>query len=98
MTVQSVLHDRLLGMYRLTGYAQGHLDYVDVPSIKENGKVRIFTHTYIQPSFRGKGLANMLAQFAIDDTTKRGMKFNPMCPFVKAYVKKHPELEQHVYR
>ena len=48
-------------------------------------------HTEIDPRFEGKGLGGALARGALDDAAARGFQVLPFCPFVNAYIKRHPE-------
>jgi uncharacterized protein len=48
-------------------------------------------HTQVLPAFEGKGVGGELIRFAIDDARRRGLLVIPTCPFVRAYVERHPE-------
>jgi uncharacterized protein len=50
-----------------------------------------FVHTEIDPRFEGRGLASRLIRYALDDMAARGLSVLPHCPFVKAYIQKHPD-------
>ncbi len=50
-----------------------------------------FVHTEIDERFEGQGLGGRLVSFALDDARARGLDVLPFCPFVDAYVKRHPE-------
>ncbi|WP_194911864.1 GNAT family N-acetyltransferase [Catenulispora rubra] len=56
----------------------------------------VFVHTEIEPKFEGKGLGSVLARQALDATVARGEQIIPVCPFIAAYLRKHPEYDQHV--
>ena len=49
------------------------------------------THTEVSKELEGRGLASRMVQFALEDIKKRGLTLVPLCPFVSAYIKKHPE-------
>lgn len=51
----------------------------------------IFFHTKVEPAFEGKGVGARLAAAALDDVRARGMRMTPRCPFIAAYVRRHPE-------
>jgi predicted GNAT family acetyltransferase len=51
----------------------------------------VFLHTEISPGFEGRGLGGELARAALADVRARGLKAIPLCPFVAAYIAKHPE-------
>lgn len=48
-------------------------------------------HTVVPPSFEGKGVASALAHFAFGYARDKGLTVNPTCPFMAAWIKKHPE-------
>jgi len=50
-----------------------------------------FVHTEIDDRFEGQGLGSRLIGFALDDVRGRGLEVLPICPFVKAYIERHPE-------
>ncbi len=52
-----------------------------------------FTHTVVRPQFEGRGVGSRLAKFAIDDVRARGLRVTPVCPFVRAYLRRHPEYD-----
>lgn len=52
---------------------------------------RIFVHTEVDPAFAGQGLATRLIAGALDDTVARGLVVVPRCPFVRAYLARHPD-------
>jgi uncharacterized protein len=56
------------------------------------GKI-VFTHTEIGPAFEGKGLGGTLATAALDAARERSLGIEPLCPFIAAYVKSHPEYQ-----
>lgn len=58
--------------------------------------VTIFVHTEIGDEFGGKGLGSILARHALDATVARGETIVPVCPFISAYLRKHPQYAEHV--
>lgn len=58
-----------------------------------DGDVLTFTHTVVPRELEGRGIASRLIAHALDDAKTRGLKIVPQCPFVAAYIKKHPEWE-----
>jgi predicted GNAT family acetyltransferase len=51
----------------------------------------VLIHTEVAPAFEGRGLATKLIAGAIDDIRARGLKVVPLCPFVVAYLQRHPQ-------
>jgi predicted GNAT family acetyltransferase len=48
-------------------------------------------HTEVPQASRGRGLGNQLIRAALDFAHFNQLKVVPVCPFVKAYLQKHPE-------
>ncbi|GAA2177022.1 GNAT family N-acetyltransferase [Arthrobacter parietis] len=53
----------------------------------------VFTHTEVDSAFEGHGLGSALARFALDDVRERGLHAVPRCPFIAAYIERHPEYQ-----
>jgi predicted GNAT family acetyltransferase len=54
------------------------------------GKV-VFTHTEINDEYEGRGIGSRLARFALDDVRRQGDLVVPLCPFIAAYIARHPD-------
>lgn len=48
-------------------------------------------HTFVPDTMRGKGIAQALASYAIDDARKAGWKIVPRCSFMAAQFKRHTD-------
>lgn len=48
-------------------------------------------HTIAPESLRGTGAAAALVDFMIADARKNGFKIVPVCPYIRAQYKRHPE-------
>lgn len=55
------------------------------------GDTRTFTHTEVDERFEGQGVGSKLVHDALEDARARGLRVIPMCPFVRAYMGRHPE-------
>ncbi len=51
-----------------------------------------FTHTEVPPALEGHGIGSQLVRGALEAARARGLKVVARCPFVSAYMAKHPEL------
>jgi predicted GNAT family acetyltransferase len=71
---------------RLDGVPVAELVYRD----RGEGVVA-FLHTEVDPDTRLRGLGSALVAAALDDARERGLRVVPVCPFVDAYVRRHPE-------
>jgi predicted GNAT family acetyltransferase len=56
----------------------------------------VFTHTVIDHAFEGRGLGSLLARYVIEDAIARGERIVPRCPFIAAWLRKHPGYEASV--
>jgi hypothetical protein len=54
------------------------------------GAIR-FYHTLVPESHGGRGLGTILIKAGLGAARERGLKVIPICPFFRAYLKKHPE-------
>ncbi len=52
-----------------------------------------FIHTEIDEGHQGRGLADQLIRFALEDARKRDLVVLPFCPFVKAFIERNREFE-----
>ena len=52
-----------------------------------------FTHTEVDEALEGRGLGGALVGTALDDARREGLEVVPLCPFVAAYIERHPEYQ-----
>lgn len=58
-------------------------------------KKRIFLiHTEIPAALEGQGVASRLVQAVLEHIEEKGWKLVPLCPYVKSYLKRHPEYKR----
>ena len=55
-----------------------------------NGLLTVY-HTEVLPKAEGKGLAKQLLAAMVDHARKNGLKVIPLCPYVHAQFKRHPD-------
>jgi len=48
-------------------------------------------HTWVPQELEGRGIASALAEFALNYAKENELQTVVYCPFVKAYIQKHPE-------
>jgi predicted GNAT family acetyltransferase len=58
---------------------------------ERDGGVVAFLHTEVDPGIQRRGLGTALVTAALDDLRERGLRVVPICPFVDAFVRRHPE-------
>ncbi|MEV4213942.1 GNAT family N-acetyltransferase [Micromonospora sp. NPDC049662] len=59
--------------------------------LQRGDDVLVFTHTQVDPGFQGKGVGGALIRGTLDQVRDRGGRVVPQCPFVAAFIDKHPE-------
>jgi len=58
----------------------------------------VFTHTEVDSKFEGQGIGSAIARFALDDVRAEGTReVLPLCPFIKAWIARHPDYYSLVY-
>lgn len=51
----------------------------------------VFSHTEVPPALEGQGIAAKMAKFALDYARDQQLRILPLCPYIKAYIERHPE-------
>jgi predicted GNAT family acetyltransferase len=51
----------------------------------------VLVHTEVAEEAEGQGVGSRLVAGALDDLRARGLRVVPLCPFVRAYLRRHPE-------
>jgi uncharacterized protein len=57
---------------------------------RRGGQV-VFTHTEVDPDAEGSGIGSTLVRGALDDVRARELRAVPLCPFVRAWIDRHPD-------
>ncbi|WP_216212457.1 GNAT family N-acetyltransferase [Amycolatopsis aidingensis] len=66
----------------------GHAAYRRAPGLI------VFTHTEVDPQRQGQGLAGRLTSESLDAARAEGSRVRAECPYVAAYIDKHPEYQE----
>lgn len=53
--------------------------------------VIVFTHTGVPAAAEGQGVGSALVRAGLAFAREEGLRVLPLCPFVKAYMQRHPE-------
>lgn len=82
-----LVHDAAADRYVLTvdGTEVGHLDYRERDGLVE------LVHAEVDPRRRGQGLAAVLVDRALALLRAEGRRVVPLCGYVAAHVRDHPE-------
>jgi predicted GNAT family acetyltransferase len=58
---------------------------------RRRGDSIVFIHTEVPPTIAGHGIGSQLARAGLDYARDSGLQVTPLCPFVTAYIRAHPE-------
>ena len=75
-------------LHRFELDADGH---TAVSYYKLTPGVITFTHTEVPPALEGRGIGSALVRGALESARAQGLKVVAKCPFVSAYIGRHPE-------
>lgn len=53
-------------------------------------------HTEVNKDREGQGIAGQIARAALEDAAESGVLLNPVCPYVRGYLDKHPDLADRI--
>lgn len=61
----------------------GYIEYDDAEGVRD------LTHTFVQPKYRGKGIAARLVAEALDTTRQQNLLVRPSCPYIRSFIEGH---------
>jgi predicted GNAT family acetyltransferase len=67
---------------------EGHTAFIDY---KLSGDVLKLIHTEVPEELEGKGVGTAIVTKALQYARDNNLKVIPICPFVQAFLKRHPE-------
>lgn len=53
----------------------------------------IFTHTFVPPELRGRGVAEQLVRTALQEARRTGRRVVAECPYVARFLRRNPEFQ-----
>ncbi|APD08227.1 hypothetical protein UJ101_02729 [Flavobacteriaceae bacterium UJ101] len=63
---------------------------VKIEYIKAKNQIYL-THTEVPTALEGKGIGSAIVKQVLEDIKEKDLTLVPLCPFVAAYIKRHPE-------
>jgi len=84
----TVLNNAASSRFELT--AEGHTAVLEY--VLAGNRLRLM-HTEVPPELRGRKYAEVLARAGLDYARSSGLRVVPFCPFVRAFLQRHPEYE-----
>ncbi|GAA0222887.1 GNAT family N-acetyltransferase [Castellaniella daejeonensis] len=85
---RAVRHDEAAHRFEWT--EDGHFCVLDYTL---DGKVASFTHTGVPSAVGGRGIAADLVRTGLDTARARGWRIRPLCSYVAAFIRRHPEYQ-----
>ena len=73
---------------RFEAEVDGDLSVADY--VEENGAL-VFTHTFVPPELRGRGVAEALVRAGLDFARERKQRVVPACSYVAKFIDRHRE-------
>jgi predicted GNAT family acetyltransferase len=73
---------------RFETLVNGHLSICEY---QLNGDIMVFTHTFVPPQLRGKGIAQKLVEIALKYAMAKKLRVDPACSYVEAFIRRRPE-------
>lgn len=67
----------------------GHIAFIEC--ILAKGGIMFLTHTEVPVALEGKGVGKNIVEKALNYIKDHNYTLAPLCPFVAAYLKRHPE-------
>jgi predicted GNAT family acetyltransferase len=85
----TILDDQAAQRYeaREVGDLAGFIDYV-----ARRDRIALI-HTEVLASHKGRGVGERLVRFALDDARRRSLRVIVICSYVRAFVERHPEVQ-----
>jgi predicted GNAT family acetyltransferase len=74
---------------------EGHTAFIE---FSRTGDIIILPHTEVPAALEGRGIGKQLVEQTLTYIENHGWKVVPLCPFVSAYIKRHPEWERIVLK
>ncbi|MBK1438523.1 N-acetyltransferase [Parapedobacter sp. ISTM3] len=81
-----IVKDETQRQYQLT--IDGQVAFIDY---KQHGKRVYLIHTEVPATLEGRGVAASLVGKVFTHIEQNGELLIPLCPYVQAYLKRHPE-------
>lgn len=75
--------------HRFESETGGKLSIVEYQQVDD--ETLALTHTEVDPSLEGQGVGTKLVEAVLQYAEQNNLKVVPLCSFVGAYVKRHPD-------
>ncbi|WP_374928419.1 GNAT family N-acetyltransferase [Kytococcus sedentarius] len=73
-------------------------EVVGFAAYQRTDTLMVFTHTAVDPFLEGQGIGGALVRHALEQVREEGLRALPVCPFVQAWMRRHPAYADLDYR
>jgi uncharacterized protein len=94
LTNASVQHNK--NHHRFELKLENQTAFVEYQTIDE--ETLVLTHTEVPAELEGQGIGSALVKGVLEQVERDKLMIVPACPFVKAYIQRHPEWNRVVTR
>jgi uncharacterized protein len=77
--------------HRFEAVVDGHLSVADY---QMDGERMVFTHTFVPPELRGRGIAEKLVRAALEYARDQKRQIVPACSYVDVFVQRNAEFQR----
>lgn len=68
-------------------------EHLAVLEYQLDGEDLYFTHTGVPPALEGQGVGSRLARAGLEYAKEKAYRVIPLCSFIDAYIRRHPEYQ-----
>lgn len=90
MTPKSIVVEHLPARGRFQARVDGRLCVADY---RRSGGHLQMIHTEVAPELQGRGIAAALVEAALTYARANGLKVEPLCSYVRSYMRRHPQTQ-----
>ncbi len=75
--------------HRFEATTDGKACFVEYQTVDDDTLALV--HTEVDPSLEGQGIGSKLVESVLEYADRNNLEIVPLCPFVAAYIKRHPD-------
>lgn len=79
-----------LEKHRFESTIEGHTAFIDYKL--RPGVIKVL-HTEVPKELEGRGVASTMTKYVLEHIAANNLQLVPLCPYMRAYLKKHPEYQ-----
>ncbi len=88
-TEESLINNDTGSKKRFELHIKGYTAFMEY--LLSNEQIIYLTHTEVPSQLEGQGVGSAMASKVLTYIKQQGLKMAPLCPFLAAYLKRHPE-------